>query len=372
MNKQNMKYSLAHKIIKNTISGSFTEQLEDLIKRICRDDIILRMVLFVGVEDNSDYNLKSKTFVDMIGKLFDDCVPAISVIAQKPLDADLVLELTCYSSNDYTSVVNYRKHNGFNYVILENNNVKCIFIGGVTSKSQYNFYSKSMNALTMLGAILDLEGFPVNSIVRQWNYIENITDTDIDGNQYYQLFNNARSDFYCKSLWPSGYPAATGIGTSAGGIIIDVDAVILKNNRYNVVSIDNKMQIAAHSYSENVLCSVGNVSSTPKFERAKAVYTDDGNYIYISGTAAIRGEKSFMINDVHEQFTITVENISNLIGCNNLNSARVYIKKIEDFCQIERMFKDTYSCPVLYVLADVCRNELLLEIEGTATVSDKV
>ena len=49
-------------------------------------------------------------------------------------------------------------------------------------------------------------------IVRQWNYLERITDIT-HGNQCYQDFNDVRTLFYASSAWESGYPAATGIGT---------------------------------------------------------------------------------------------------------------------------------------------------------------
>ena len=61
--------------------------------------------------------------------------------------------------------------------------------------------------------ILKEEQMSFGDIVRQWNYLERITDI-VHGNQCYQDFNDIRSQFYASSEWASGYPAATGIGTN--------------------------------------------------------------------------------------------------------------------------------------------------------------
>ena len=56
--------------------------------------------------------------------------------------------------------------------------------------------------------ILKAEQMSFGDIVRQWNYLERITDI-VHGNQCYQDFNDIRSQFYASSEWTSGYPAAT-------------------------------------------------------------------------------------------------------------------------------------------------------------------
>ena len=131
----------------------------------------------------------------------------------------------------------------------------------------------------------------MNSIIRQWNYIERITAFD-GQDQHYQAFNNARSDFYSKTEWTNGYPAATGIGANLGGILIDVDAAVFTTPDAFATPIDNKLQVAAHAYSEQVLEVARQKKTTPKFERAKSMTFQDRKLIYISGTAAIRGEES--------------------------------------------------------------------------------
>lgn len=117
---------------------------------------------------------------------------------------------------------------------------------------------------------------------------------------------------------------------------------------------------------------------TPKFERGKLLSDPAQKFIYISGTAAIRGEESIPSDDVLLQTRITVENIRHLIGADGKNEnlpdssaklevLRVYLKNEEDTQAVEEeMDKLCPGVPVAYLCADVCRKELLVEIEGIA------
>ena len=132
--------------------------------------------------------------------------------------------------------------------------------------------------------------------------------------------------------------------------------------------IDNKLQVAAHAYSERVLAVSHKQKATPKFERAKLLSIEDKGLIYISGTAAIRGEESLKEVGLSRQLEITMENIAELIGNKGIVSMlRVYLKN-KSFVQEAEQLMDAYklSVPVSYMWADVCRDELLIEIEGIA------
>ena len=96
--------------------------------------------------------------------------------------------------------------------------------------------------------------------------------------------------------------------------------------------------------------------------------------IFISGTAAIRGEISRSINNVTEQTKITMENIDFLTSLENLpfnplsqryKLLRIYIKNILQLKEIDQFLSCNYpDVQKIYICADVCREELLLEIEG--------
>jgi enamine deaminase RidA (YjgF/YER057c/UK114 family) len=222
-------------------------------------------------------------------------------------------------------------------------------------------------------------------ILRQWNYIEQITGTEKGSqsdNQHYQIFNDVRSNFYNQADFTHGYPAATGIGTDFGGISIEIMACrFLQGDR--MIPIKSPVQKDAYSYTKEVLAqnnSLPENRTTPKFERAKVWQFASGSLIFISGTAAIKGQDSDRKSAAH-QTEMTIENILQLISPANLahngvsslatpkvRQLRIYVKYSKDLAQVKevctRFFPDV---PSVFVLADVCRPELLVEIEGVAT-----
>ena len=163
-------------------------------------------------------------------------------------------------------------------------------IGNVQSGHEKECSQNARLAFTRLSEMLRAVDFPINSIIRQWNYVEGILGFDGE-NQRYQEFNNIRSEFYKQNFEQSGFPAATGIGMNRGGVIIEFVAV--KSDKVKSVPIDNPQQVSAHSYSENVL--VGEecpVKATPKFERARYFELAEKKMIFVSGTASITGERT--------------------------------------------------------------------------------
>ena len=154
-----------------------------------------------------------------------------------------------------------------------------------------------------------------------------------------------------------------------GGILVDLDAAVFSNPDCYATPIDNKLQVAAHAYSEGVLEPAHSKKTTPKFERAKSMTFGEREVIYISGTAAIRGEESLIGVGLERQLHITMENIAELIGEAKLKMLRVYLKEKSFFEEAERLLNAyELNIPISYMWADVCRDELLIEIEGIAVL----
>ena len=136
------------------------------------------------------------------------------------------------------------------------------------------------------------------------------------------------------------------------------------------------MQIAAHNYSQQVLDGkvIEQLSerTTPKFERARLL----GSTVHISGTAAIKGECSNPSTVTVEQAAETMEIMDRLVSKENIpvdNSGsqydllRVYVKREGDIPAVSDYMEQHYpGVQKHYVVADVCRPELLIEIEGVA------
>lgn len=357
----NIKYSLL-----TTVKADFPAMVDRLLAQLPTDETILRLAFFGTPEDNEEYLERRSVLRDKVGHYFGINKPALSYVSQPPLNTSLLLEVHSYKTDKEDRVL-HGVHNKLSYVLLENETGRFLYAGGFQGDvTGTNVEEQSVEVFKQINELLIKEGFPINSLVRQWNYIEQITAIE-GNNQHYQSFNNARAVFYKKTDWPLGYPAATGIGANLGGVLIDFDAALLNKPEDKIKPIDNKLQIAAHAYSEQVLKKASDKKETPKFERAKSLLISGEELVYISGTAAIRGEDSLENVGVEKQLHITMENIAELTGVAKLLMLRVYLKNKEDFSVTEKLLKNMYpDLPVSYMWADVCRDELLIEIEGVA------
>jgi hypothetical protein len=345
--------------------ADFATTADNLLKQLPEDETVLRLTFFGSPLCNDEYVRCKRLLEGKVHRKYGESVPALSYVSQPPLDTPMALEAYTYTPDDNDRFV-FKQRKGIPYVILENLSAKFLFAGGFQGDLNSSVEQQASAVFDLIGEVMELEGFPLNGIVRQWNYIERITAFDGEG-QHYQSFNNARSACYAKTDWENGYPAATGIGTAFGGILVDFDAVIFKAEDAYAKPVDNRLQIAAHAYSDAVLECSAKVKSTPKFERAKSMTFGNRTCIYLSGTAAIRGEKSLTAAGLERQLHTTMENIAELTGEAEPVLLRVYLKRKADF-EKARELMDGYNLniPVSYMLADVCRDELLIEIEGIA------
>ena len=350
------------------------EQLQNCLQQLTKINSgkrVYKINFFVDTATKSDYlQIQEKIFKEVENQIHDEIL--LSVIAQPPLTCKIIAEVSFYDSLQWKTTFSSDDGNGA--VLFENGDCK-VLMGNVQSMSAGNCKLNSSSAFSNLKVIFNSFGFPVNSIVRQWNYLEDILGFD-GQEQRYQEFNNARTNFYGNAFDTNGFPAATGIGMNQGGIIIEFVAV--QSKVCKSVPINNPSQIAAHTYSENVLEGEGCVlKTTPKFERARYLELYQKKLIFISGTASIVGEKTVGVDDPAEQTEVTIRNIKQLyskqiiedISGKQINPkyghARVYLKNRRDFSVIKRTFKSHFgNLPVVYIIADICRKDLLVEIEG--------
>lgn len=344
---------------------SFERAVDELMSQLPDDRVILRLVVFGAPENNEQYIEQRDILYRRVNCRLAGKLPVVSYVAQPPLEGHLVMELHSYLPDEGDRIY-FRLHGLSPYILIENACGRFLFAGGFQSDLSSTIYRQSQEVFQSIQDLLKQEGFPLNTIIRQWNYVESITACE-GNDQHYQMFNNARSECYATVNWKNGYPAATGIGSRCGGVLIDVDAVTFCSDSCFATPIDNKLQVAAHAYSSDVLEEAGRIKTTPKFERAKSMTLDGRSLIYISGTAATRGEESMRDVGVKRQLEITMENISQLIGDAGIRLLRVYLKHPEDYPTVKHClnaYED--SVDISYLCADVCRNELLIEVEGIA------
>lgn len=365
----NVGFEYANSIIVESFKMAFV----DAFSRINPDDSLLKMSVFYASDSEETY-FENLNFINKeVQEKFRSNSVDISFVAQKPLDAELVIEIVQAKNG---STVSYSSYDGINYSIVEKGDEKAVFLSGIVGEKNQSVSQQSMHVFKKIDEILKSENMPVSSIVRQWNFIPGITQFE-NGFQHYQQFNDARTLFYNTTNWLKGYPAATGIGTSNAPLLVDIIAMKGHQGEYPIM---NSNQIDAHVYSDEVLLgtedNVLKQRSTPKFERAKLILEKTDASVFISGTAAIIGEESLAIDNAVEQTNITIDNIKNLVSkealcfCEHESEPvfefmRVYIKNESDFNAVKQVCERRFPLVhIVYVEADICRDELLVEIEA--------
>ncbi len=246
-------------------------------------------------------------------------------------------------------------------------------------------YERSLDALARMSDGIRAQGFRCHQIIRTWLYLPDIGGAEGDTHRYNEL-NRARTDFYrdihfsAEHVPPEvrhrSYPASTAIGTSGADIVMSCIAMATDRDDVKVAPLENPLQTSAFDYGQQYS------PRSPKFARGLAIVVGDSATVFVSGTASITGSQTQYVGDAKGQTWQTLDNIVTLLSEVNLRRhgmpgfgatlddvalVRVYVKRQEDYAVV----KDICECrlgevPTVYAVADICRPELLVEIEGIA------
>lgn len=198
---------------------------------------------------------------------------------------------------------------------------------------------------------------------RIWNFFGDIHAEEA-GRDRYQAFCMGRAAALESLRIPLGsMPAATAIGSDERNLVIYLIAT-----RHPAQPIENPRQVSAYHYPERYS------PKSPSFARATRLETADGPLILLSGTASIVGHESRHAGDVIAQ---THEILTNLQALHDTAGRdlsppawlRIYLRHPEDRPKVADAISQYYAAtrpgPALqWVRGDICRRELLLEIEG--------
>jgi chorismate lyase / 3-hydroxybenzoate synthase len=217
-------------------------------------------------------------------------------------------------------------------------------------------------------ALLEAQQFPY--LYRFWNYFGDINGYSF-GLERYRQFNMGRQDaFIAYGREAAGNaPAACALGSAEGPLSIAFLA-----GRAAPLNIENPRQVSACQYPRQY------GPRSPLFSRASLVRLRRQELLFISGTASIVGHATQHPADVGAQTGETMNNIEAVLGEANrvvnvpafdLASLhyKVYVRHVEDFARIRGALANRVGdeLTATYLRADVCRRDLLLEIEATAS-----
>lgn len=278
------------------------------------------------------------------------------------------------------------EHFGSHALAVAYDGVRWVYCAGLEpAVSLSGVHPQTLDALGRLRAALKQAGSSYEHVVRTWFYLGDITEPEA-GDQRYQELNRARTDFYrdirfhCSSLASNSaqsvYPASTGIGMVGRGLVASCLALETQRDDVFLLPLENPQQTPAYAYQAKYS------PKSPKFSRAVALGLGDYLTTWVSGTASIVNSESCHLGDPATQTEQTINNIERLISAENfvrhglkgagaslhdLAKVRVYVKRPEDLAKCQEVCKRRLGgVPAVYVVAGVCRPELLVEIEGVA------
>lgn len=238
---------------------------------------------------------------------------------------------------------------------------------------------KAASALARMNGKLTVSGFRFEQMLRTWFYLGDILGSDGPKQRYHEL-NRARGHFFAGVPFGNGrasrYPASTGIGTSGRDITLSGIALATQRSDVTLLALENPRQTSAFDYGRQY------GETSPKFSRAMAVLAGQWATIMISGTASIVNSESTNVGDVAGQTWETLDNIAAVMSeesfrrhgvtgwdatLDDLAIVRVYIKRQADYAAVRAVCHARLGeTPAVYAVADICRPDLLVEIEGVA------
>jgi len=220
-------------------------------------DLVVKQSIFVKAENNWLYLQIQNMINALLSNFYDTFLPPTSFIAQTPEgDYSCAIELVILKKKLQDVKIERKRIEEISYTVVYYPDTKEVYAGGLTkSFKNYDPLACAQESFTKMETILKAEQLDFSDVVRQWNYIEDILDKKSIGDsiqQNYQIFNDVRSMYYSKAEFCNGYPAATGIGMKAGGIILEFIA-ISNTQSVKILPIKNPQQINAYSYSDKKL-----------------------------------------------------------------------------------------------------------------------
>ena len=151
-------------------------------------------------------------------------------------------------------------------------------------------------------------------------------------------------------------------------------AVYFIASRVPGMQVENPRQVAAYDYPPV------HGPRSPSFARATVAQWNGNAMIFVSGTSSVVGHETRHHGKVEAQLDETLENMRVIVAeaaarigrkasLDDLTVAKTYLRRAADYETIApRLTAQLAQTQHLFVESDICRRDLLLEIEGVARI----
>ncbi len=252
-----------------------------------------------------------------------------------------------------------------------------ILFGSLASHLEGDLARETEAHFSVLLEAAEAQGFP--HLLRVWNFLPGI-NAEEGGIERYKLFNCGRAAAFDARYGVAGaemrFSASSAVG-STGDHLVSYFAAARSPGRH----LGNPRQVHAFRYPTDY------GPRPPSFTRATVSPPELGRILFLSGTASITGHETRHAGKLQLQLQETLDNIDTLLASATPGGAsaarteegalprieefdliRVYLRAAADLVNVHGPLRRRVGPrPVLsFVEADICRADLLLEIEGVA------
>jgi len=204
-------------------------------------------------------------------------------------------------------------------------------------------------------------GMSFREVVRTWLFLDGLLD-------WYGDFNAVRTAFFQeRGVFDHLVPASTGIGAAnPGGAALLAGAVAIrpKHAGVTIAAVESPLQCPALNYRSS-------------FSRAVEIRLPAHRLLYISGTASITPDgRTAHAGDLESQIALTMDVVAGILlsrgmSWSNVSRGIAYFQDAGEAPCLDRYCRDRNRAlpPVAVSSADICRDDLLFEIEIDAVAA---
>ena len=204
-------------------------------------------------------------------------------------------------------------------------------------------------------------GYP--HLLRVWNHLRALNEGEGDRERY-KRFCAGRHEAFATAGFRSGdFPAACGVGMMSGGL-----AIYFLAARAPGRPVENPRQVSAYRYPRQY------GPTSPSFARATVARFNGRSMLFVAGTASVVGHQTRHPGDVTAQTTETLANlgaVAEAAGATvaDLRCVKTYLRYREDHdAVLGRLGTAMPAAKFLIVESDICRRDLLVEIEAVGEI----
>ncbi|MBN2593514.1 MAG: hypothetical protein JXA81_08415 [Sedimentisphaerales bacterium] len=290
------------------------------------------------------------------GELDDGVAPSFLVAAEGSSGPIAGVQVHAISTNNKPEVVSLDQTGCGR--ILRTPGCTILTLSGISAPHAGSNTEQARIMMEKGESVLKQFGADFLSVPRTWMWLKDILS-------WYDNFNKVRNDFFTeRGLIGDGtrqsMPASTGIGLgpdNGGHCAMDLVAVLEPADCTEYLQVTGKQHCALNYGSA--------------FSRASKSIMPAGQTVFVSGTASIdAGGATTHIGDAAGQINATIENVRAVLA--EMQASEKDLVYVIAYCktiEVEQLFnsiKGGLNWPWITVICDICRPDLLFEIEAAA------